>query len=203
MTRKEPAVTTAVLSCATPTFAIDLSRDGGATFVAGVDALNTVRPMLASRQILMEPASKVDSPPVRWRRARKFLFWTIVLELACLTVVVVALLVGEHSRLSLLVLYAPRQPLLAVAVLAAVLAPLTRRCVRLLVSLQCVACLVVIFPVMGLHLGTRRTSEFPIRLATYNVFFGKVGRPALLDEIAAMPADIILLQATSRRWASG
>ena len=49
---------------------------------------------------------------------------------------------------------------------------------------------------MGFRLGGSKSSEFPVRLATYNVYFGKLSRPALLDEIAAMHADIILLQAT-------
>src|SRR4029079_9393233 len=90
----------------------------------------------------------------------------------------------------------PRQPLLIVAFLAVVLAPLTKRRVRVLVPLQIVAGLVVLFPVMGFKVGSARASEFPVRLATYNVYFGKLSRPALLDEIAAMPADIILIQAS-------
>jgi len=124
------------------------------------------------------------------------LFWALVVELAGLVIFLAILGLGERSRLSLLALYAPRQPFLVVAVLGALLAPLARRRVRLLVALQAVACLVVLFPVMGLHLGSARTSEFPIRLASYNVYFGKLGRPQLLEEIAAMPADIILVQAT-------
>lgn len=159
------------------------------------DALDTVRPMLASR-VPMEPAANVVTPSVSSPRLRRLLYWMIVLELALQIVFVVVLLIGERSQLSLFVLYAPRQPLLAVAVVAALLAPLTKRRVRALVAIQCVACFVILVPVMGLHLGHKRSSEFPVRLASYNVFFGKLGRPALLDEIAAMPADIILLQAT-------
>ena len=129
-------------------------------------------------------------------RARWLLYWAIVLQLAGIAIFVAALLIGEHSRLSLIALYLPRQPLLAGAVLGAVLAPLTKRRVRVLVALQVLAALIVLFPVMGFKLGGSGKSEFPVRLATYNVYFGKLNRPALLDEIAAMPADIILLQAT-------
>ena len=59
--------------------------------------------------------------------------------------------------------------------------------------------LVVLFPVMGARLwfspGVTDAAQ-PVRLATYNVYFGKMGRPLLLDELAAMPVDILLLQAT-------
>jgi endonuclease/exonuclease/phosphatase (EEP) superfamily protein YafD len=134
--------------------------------------------------------------PQRWGWGRRVLFWAIVVELACVALFLAVLWIGERSRVSLLALYAPRQPLLAVTVLAAIAAPLTKRRVRLLVSLQGVACLIVLFPVMGLHLAGAGASDFPVRLVSYNVFFGKLGRPELLDEIGAMPADIILLQAT-------
>jgi endonuclease/exonuclease/phosphatase (EEP) superfamily protein YafD len=144
----------------------------------------------------MKPATKKALSPERWARARRFLFWAIVVELVCLVLFVAALTIGELSRVSLIALYAPRQPLLAAAVLGAIVAPLTKRRVRVLVAAQLVACLVVLFPVMGLHLGSTRSSAFPVRLATYNVYFGRLGRPALLEEISSMPADIILLQAT-------
>lgn len=141
----------------------------------------------------MDPAVQESS----WRRrGRRVLFWAIVLQLVGIAVFIGALLIGERSRLSLILLYLPRQPLLVGAVLGAILAPLTKRRVRLLVGLQVVAAVVVLFPVMGFKLGSSVKSDFPVRLATYNVYFGKLSRPALLDEIAAMPADIILLQAT-------
>jgi endonuclease/exonuclease/phosphatase (EEP) superfamily protein YafD len=136
--------------------------------------------------------------PLRWARARRVLFWAIVVELAGFGLYLAVLAIGERSRVSLLALYAPRQPVLVATLLAAVVAPLTKRRVRLLLSLQSSACLIALFPVMGLHLGNTRAraSELPVRLASYNVFFGRLGRTALLDEIAAMPADIILLHAT-------
>jgi vancomycin resistance protein VanJ len=131
-------------------------------------------------------------PASRWRR---LLFWAIVVELAGVVLFVLVLLVGEQSRLTLISLYVPRHPLLAAALLGALLAPLTQRRVRLLVSLQIVVCLVVLFPVMGMTLSTSHQVERPIHLASYNVFFGKAGRSALVEEIAAMQADVIVVQA--------
>ncbi len=143
----------------------------------------------------------MKSAPVepKWRRrGRRILFWSIVIQLAGVAAFIAALLVGEGSRLSLLILYAPRQPLLVVTVLAAILAPLTKRHVRVVVLLQIVACLVVLFPVMGMKVGSSRQSDFPVRLATYNVYFGWLSEAALVEEISKMPADIILLQASGR-----
>jgi vancomycin resistance protein VanJ len=132
------------------------------------------------------------SSPSRWRR---LLFWAIVLEIAAVTAFIAALLLGERSRPTLILLYLPRLPLLVAGALGALLAPLTRRRVRLLTTIQVLLCLVVLFPVMGLVVGTSRPTEAPIRLASYNVFFGKAGRPALIDEIVAMPADVVVIQA--------
>ncbi len=126
-----------------------------------------------------------------WRRR---LFWGIVLELAAVTMFLVVLLVGEHSRLSLISLYLPRLPLLLAAAVGGSLAPFTRRRVRVLLAAHGILFLVVLFPVMGMTVATSRRLERPVTLATHNAFFGKGGRPALLDEIAAMPADIILIQ---------
>jgi vancomycin resistance protein VanJ len=145
----------------------------------------------------MEPTVEESVEESGWRRrGRRILYWAILVQLAGIVVFIAMLLYGERSRLSLIVLYLPRQPLLAGAVLGALVAPLTRRRARLLFALSVVAALVVLFPVMGFEAGSSAKSEFPVRLATYNVYFGKLSRPALLDEIAAMPADIILLQAT-------
>lgn len=134
----------------------------------------------------------------RWkRRARRILFWLIVLELVAIAVFVAAILVGESTRPTFIALYAPRQPLLAAAVLGGILAPLTKRRVRALVIVHVVACLLLLFPVLGFSVGRSRRPEGDavIRLATYNVYFGKMGRPKLMDELAAMPVDILLIQA--------
>ena len=130
------------------------------------------------------------------RRGRRLLFWAILLQLFGVVLFVAILVVGERSRVTLIALYLPRQPLLVAAVAAALLAPLTRRRVRALLLVQTVVSLVILGPVMGLNLSGAAHADRPLHLVTYNVYFGKLGRPALLDEIAAMPADIVLLQAT-------
>jgi vancomycin resistance protein VanJ len=136
--------------------------------------------------------SRDVSPPSRWRRA---LFWAIVLEIVAVVLFVAALLLGERSRSTLILLYLPRLPLLVALVAGALLTPLTQRRVRVLVAIQVGLGLVVLFPVMGLVVATSRSVQQPVHLASYNVFFGKAGRPALIDEIVAMPADLVVLQA--------
>jgi vancomycin resistance protein VanJ len=123
------------------------------------------------------------------------LFWAIVLEIAGVVAFIGVLLVGEHSRWTLVSLYLPRLPLLVAGVLGGLLAPLTRRRVRLLVAIHVALCLVVLFPVMGLSVATSREAAQPIHLASYNVFFGKAGRPELVDELSAMPVDVLVIQA--------
>ena len=130
------------------------------------------------------------------RRARKLASALIVLQLLGVAVFLGMILVGERSRLTLIALYLPRHPLLAGALVCMLLAPFTRR--RLLVPLQLGVCLVVFFPVMGFQISTSPSSEVePIRLASYNVFFGRLGRAQIADEIVAMNADIVLVQAAN------
>jgi vancomycin resistance protein VanJ len=129
------------------------------------------------------------------RRLRNVLFVAIVLQLVGIVVFLIGLYIGESADPTFLLLYAPRQPVLVVACAAALLSPLTRR--RWLLPVQLVACLVVLFPVMGMKIGFSRqpASDGRIRMASYNVYFGKMDRPKLLDEIASMDADIIVIQA--------
>ena len=128
----------------------------------------------------------------RWRR---LLYWAILFEISAVLLFIGALLLGEGSRLTLTLLYLPRLPLFVAVSLGALLAPLTRRRVPLLVASQVVLGLVILFPVMGLVVTTSRTAERPIGLTSYNVFFGKAGRPALTEEVVAMSSDIVVLQA--------
>ena len=141
--------------------------------------------------------SSPPSTPTRWARARRLLYWTLILQLVATAIFIACLFLDEQSRAVLIIHYLPRHPLLAAAILGVLLAPQTKRRVRVLVALEVVTLLVVLFPVMGLRLGSARTSEHPIRLATYNVYWGWLGENAIFDEIAAMPADIILLQAAN------
>lgn len=134
----------------------------------------------------------------RWkRRARRFAFYGVALELIGIAAFILTLLVGERSRLALVMLYLPRHPLLVMAILATLLVPFGRRYVRLLLPIQVLVCLIVLFPVMGFTLSTSARADRPIRLVTYNVYFGKAGRAELLEEIAAMPVDIVLVQAAN------
>ncbi len=128
----------------------------------------------------------------RWRA---LIFWAIVLETVGVVVFIAILLIGEQSRWTLISLYLPRLPLLIATALGALFAPLTRRRVRVLLASQVALGLVVLFPVMGFSLATSHASGPAIRLASYNVFFGKAGRPALVEEIAAMPVDVVVMQA--------
>ena len=62
---------------------------------------------------------------------------------------------------------------------------------KVLVPAHVVVCLVLLFPVLGFSVGHSRSAEsgHVIRLASYNVYFGKLGRPELMDELAAMPEN--------------
>jgi endonuclease/exonuclease/phosphatase (EEP) superfamily protein YafD len=134
-----------------------------------------------------------------WKqRGRKLLFWLIVLEIVGVLVFIAGLAIGESSRPTFMLIYAPRQPLLVVTVLGAALAHLTKRRVRVLQIVNVLLSLVVLFPVMGMHVGWSRspsTDKKPIRLASYNVYFGKLNRQELMNELLAMDVDILLIQA--------
>lgn len=132
-----------------------------------------------------------------WKRwGQRLLLRAVVLQMVAIVAFAGLLLIGERSHVSFFALYLPRQPLLVVAVLALVAALVLKR--RALVGAQLVLCLVVLFPVMGTSISFPRAhagAEHTIRLATYNVHFGKEGRPQLLDELAAMPVDLLAIQA--------
>lgn len=138
----------------------------------------------------------MEGPAEPWwrRRGRWLLHRAIILQLAGVAAFVGALLLGERTYPSFVALYVPRQPLLVATVAGLVAALVLKR--RVLVAVEAVLCLVVLFPVMGLHVSTASAPSRPeraVRLATYNVFFGKGGRPQLLDELAAMAADVDVL----------
>jgi endonuclease/exonuclease/phosphatase family metal-dependent hydrolase len=54
----------------------------------------------------------------------------------------------------------------------------------------------VLFPIMGLSVSSSRSASQPVRIASYNVFWGHGDRTKLFDEIAAMPVDIFVSQAS-------
>ena len=135
----------------------------------------------------------MSSPsPGRWRW---WLWCGLVLQSAGIALFIAALLVGERTRPTFLLLYLPRVPFLVLAATGALLAPLTRRRVALLAASQVAVFLAALFPVMGCAVSLPRHAQHPIHLASYNVFFGKEGRPALIDELVAMPADVLVIQA--------
>jgi endonuclease/exonuclease/phosphatase (EEP) superfamily protein YafD len=136
-------------------------------------------------------------PRKTWKtRGQWLLLRAIWLHLALALLFIGALLLGERSYVSFVSLYLPRQPLLVTSVLAVIAALVVKR--RMLAAGHAALCLVVLFPVMGMRVSSPppARADRTIRLATYNVFFGKAGRPQLLDELVAMPVDILVLQAT-------
>lgn len=132
-----------------------------------------------------------------WRRVgRGWIISALVIELVVVVVCASVLLVGERTHASFVALYLPRQPLLVASAGAALLALLLKH--RTLFAVQVVVTLVVLFPVMGARVALARSAapgDEVVKVATYNVYFGKLGRPKLLDELAAMPVDILVLQA--------
>ncbi len=142
----------------------------------------------------------MESAAPRFRRVvMRLLVSAIVLQWLAALAFVVALALGETTYPTFLALYAPRYPLLAVAIAALLAVPFLRRQRKVFLPVQVGVCLVVLFPVMGLSTGA--ASRGPrghdvVRLATYNVYFGKLDRTKLLAELTAMNADILLLQAT-------
>jgi vancomycin resistance protein VanJ len=133
-------------------------------------------------------------PPSRFRRIATA---GIVLQVILVIAFIGMLLVGERGRIGLVVLYLPRWPLFILAAIATLLVRVSGRHVRFLLPMQVVIGLVLLFPVLGFKIGSRRTAEHPIHLASYNVYFGKINRPELVEEIARMPADVVVLQAAS------
>jgi endonuclease/exonuclease/phosphatase (EEP) superfamily protein YafD len=131
-------------------------------------------------------------------RLRRLLYWAVLAQWAAIIAFVGALAVGESWRLTLLSLYIPRQPFLVLAFLGFGAAYYARRRTKLLMGGQVVALLVVLFPIMGLSTGHSRkaATDHPIHLFSYNIYFGKLSRSALLKEIESSNADIIVLQAT-------
>lgn len=126
---------------------------------------------------------------------RVWAFRLVVLELASVLAFIGVLLLGETRRLTLLTMYMPRQPLLLAVIAGAILAWRAKRRWRELVAAHVVVGLIVLFPVMGLSLHTGTTLEKPIKVASYNVWYGRAGRDRLIEELAALPDDVILIQA--------
>ena len=135
------------------------------------------------------PESATPAPGRRWARlaalARSVVNVSAVVYLLALVAVVAALrLIGERWWATTIALYLPRigfalpLPILIAALLVA-------RSYRLLVT-QVVAALVLLFPLMGLHLGGTRAATpgaQRLRLFTLNTGLGKNGTGEILDRI--------------------
>jgi endonuclease/exonuclease/phosphatase family metal-dependent hydrolase len=156
----------------------------------------------ASETTSVDPAAPECVAPAPRRRdqlaalARSIVNLSAVAYLLALLAVVAALrLIGERWWVTTIALYLPRigfalpLPLLIVALLIA-------RSYRLLVT-QVVAAFVLLFPLMGLHLGgtrpaTRGAQRF--RLFTLNTGLGKNGTGEILDRIRGANPDVIALE---------
>jgi vancomycin resistance protein VanJ len=128
----------------------------------------------------------------KWRR---YAYWASLLAFASIVGFIFILLIGEFRRLTLIPMYVPRHPLLLGCFVGAGLAYYGKKRVAALLVAFSVLAIVVLFPVMGFNISAGHEIDRPIRVATYNVWFGHGGRPALVEEIAAMPFDIIVIQA--------
>ena len=119
----------------------------------------------------------------------------VVYLLALLAVVAALRLLGEHWWVTTIALYLPRigfalpLPLLIVALLIA-------RSYRLLIT-QLIAAFVLLFPLMGLHLGGARAATpgaQRFRLFTLNTGSGQNGTGEILDRIRGANPDVIALE---------
>src|SRR5262245_9249677 len=124
----------------------------------------------------------------RGSRVRQVVYACIVLQMIGVAVFVASLLVGEQNRVTLLALYLPRWPFVLLAIVMALLVRYAGRNVRVMLPVQLGICLVLLFPVLGFSTGSSRQGERPIHFASYNIYFGKLNRPELIEEIVRMPA---------------
>ena len=149
-----------------------------------------------------EPAGGENVAPAPGRRkrlaalARSIVNLSAIVYLLALLAVVAALrLVGERWWVTTVALYLPRigfalpLPLLVVALLVA-------RSYRLLVT-QLLAAFVLLFPLMGMHVGGARAGTpgaRRFRLFTLNTGLGKNGTGEILDRIRGANPDVIALE---------
>jgi endonuclease/exonuclease/phosphatase (EEP) superfamily protein YafD len=147
-----------------------------------------------------DPAASENVAPARRRRfaalVRSIVDLAAVVYLIALLALVTALrLIGERWWVTTIALYLPRigfalpLPLLIVALLIA-------RSYRLLAT-QLVTAFVLVFPLMGLHLGGARAhtpGALRFRLFTLNTGLGKNGTGEILDRIHGANPDVIALE---------
>lgn len=131
----------------------------------------------------------------RLRTIARALAW---LQLASIVLACVGLALGEATRATFVLLYAPRWPL-AVSGLAAVGLCAWLRDARLGAA-QVVALLVALFPLAGLRVSLdARATRHPLRVRTWNVFYGRLGYDQVAASIVEGGADVTVLQASRER----
>lgn len=150
-----------------------------------------------------DPAASENVAPAARRRRDRLVALTrpivnlsaVVYLIALLAVAAALRLVGERWWVTTIALYLPRigfalpLPLLIVALLLA-------RSYRLLVT-QVAAAFVLLFPLMGLHVGGARAptpGALRLRLFTLNTGLGKNGTGEILDRIRGANPDVIALE---------
>src|SRR5579863_7144976 len=149
-----------------------------------------------------EPAAGENAAPAPGRRrrmaalARSIVNLSAIVYLLALLAVVAALrLVGERWWITTVALYLPRLGF-ALPLPLLVLALLVARSYRLLVT-QLLATFVLLFPLMGLHVGGARAGTpgaQRFRLFTLNTGLGKNGTGEILDRIRGANPDVIALE---------
>ena len=121
--------------------------------------------------------------------------------LALVGVILAFRYVGERWWVTLAAMYLPRigfvLPLPFVAIAIVLWGP------RTLLRLQVLSLLLVVFPLMGLNLGTgrfsTRASAEVIRVVSYNIGFGGRDIPGVVAQVRAFSPDLVLLQDASPR----
>jgi endonuclease/exonuclease/phosphatase (EEP) superfamily protein YafD len=117
--------------------------------------------------------------------------------LALLALILMLRLVGESWWVTTVALYLPR---LGFAIpLPFTLVATWRWAPRFLLIPQVGAIYLLLFPLMGLSLGTGRSSasDGPIRLVSYNIDSGTRGIPGIVAQVREFNPNIVLLQETS------
>jgi vancomycin resistance protein VanJ len=136
-------------------------------------------------------STKTGTPRDRLRTLAGLLAWG---NLLLVFGYAIALLFGEKTRITLLLVYAPRWPLFITTACALALAAFARD--RRGLVAQGITALVALGPIGGLSVSLGRSAHgTPLRLLTWNVFYGKLGPDTIADQVAAAGADIVVMQA--------
>lgn len=123
----------------------------------------------------------------------------VAYPLAIVAAILAMAFIGERWWITVVVLYLPRvafvAPLPFIALALLVWGP------RWLLLGQAIAAALIVFPLMGLHLGGAApvASGPTLKLLSYNVDYGHASPAEARREIMASGADVVLLQGTDRQ----